>query len=397
MAIQTPRLSLLAILVAGAIFPGAAASQSYRDFMIVRNREQPFRSLFQVRAGYRGVDPEGENLDAGLTDDAAVDGFVYFHTKQLTSRENYVFDAYAGQDGIYLGLKDDLQYGKKAQTRLELFGRPKAFYREGFYRDGDYLITGQYEGRDYGVRITSSQAIEQGLILDLGVFYRKNEFERNEQTEIRPDFIIPDDYNAFGGQITLEQNTIKRSRVMGLPQAGSLLSIQVEYERNDSDRTWGSSLYRTTLPSGFYRGQGRIEFYVPNGKTGVWEILLDGGYMDSADRVTSYNADRMQGHIWADAKLGYRLTFGESFVFKPFLQGQFTKILDETGVTSDEEFFYGGGLDAALVFGENMSLVLNYSYVNNPSRRWASLAVDNYGEHQLFFGLDVLFGSGYRR
>ena len=54
-------------------------------------------------------------------------------------------------------------------------------------------------------------------------------------------------------------------------------------------------------------------------------------------------------------------------------------------------------INMALIFSQNMALVLEYSYVDNPSRDHASLANDFYGEHQFFFGMDVSFGSGYRR
>jgi hypothetical protein len=396
MATLTPKTSLLFLSLA-ALFalPTTSLAQTYRDFLIVRNREQPHRSLVQIRAGYRAVDPEGENLNTGLVDDAAVDGFILYHSSEVTAKQDWNLDIYAGRDGIYLGLKDDLSYGKKAQARLELFGRPKAFYREGFYQKGKYVTTGQYEGRDYGLRVTSAQELEKGIILDIGVFGRTNEFDRNNQT--RPDFIIPDDYYGYGGSIAIEQNNVKLDRQLGLPQAGVLMTVMVEYELNTSKKSWGSPAYRTKLPDGFYRADARVEFYVPNAKSGVWEILADLGYYDSEDRVTSYHAEHMQGYIWGDGTLGYRMSLGESFVFKPFAQLQYTKILDQNGVTSSEEFFWGGGINMALIFSQNMALVLEYSYVDNPSRDHASLANDFYGEHQLFFGMDVSFGSGYRR
>ena len=81
---------------------------------------------------------------------------------------------------------------------------------------------------------------------------------------------------------------------------------------------------------------------------------------------------------------------------KPFGQAQYAKILDAQGISSDEDFFWGGGVEMSLIFGENMALVLGYSYVNNPSRGHVSLQNDYYGEHQFFLGMDVSFGSGYR-
>ena len=181
----------------------------------------------------------------GLVEDDSIDGFVLFHSKEITAREDWALDIYAGQDGVYLSMKDDLSYGKKAQTRLELFGRTKAFYREGYYEKGDYLISGQYEGRDYGLRLSSAQNVDEGLILDIGAFYKVNEFSRNAQTEFRPDFEIPDDFNTYGATLTVEQNTVKLDRILGLPQSGALMTVMAEYELNDSDKSWGSSAYTT--------------------------------------------------------------------------------------------------------------------------------------------------------
>ena len=65
-------------------------------------------------------------------------------------------------------------------------------------------------------------------------------------------------------------------------------------------------------------------------------------------------------------------------------------------MSSEDRWFYGAGVDASVLFGENMAIVLYYSYVNNPSRMHVSLDNDFYGEHQFFIGFDVSFGSGYR-
>ena len=397
MANLTPALTLLSALLVTQSTP--LASQSYRDFMLVRNRQQPYRSLLQIRAGWRATDPEGENQSTGLVEDDSIDGFLLYHSKELSAREDWALDFYAGQDGVFLSVKDDLNYGKQSQTRLELFGRPKAFFRDGYYTGGHYLIRGQYEGRDYGLRLSTAQSVDQDLILDIGAFYKVNEFSRNAQTELRGPlgFEIPDDFNSYGSTVTIEQNTIKLDRVLGLPQSGVLMTVMAEYALNDSNKMWGSTAYTTKLASGFWRGHSRIEFYVPNSKSGVWEILADLGLYDKSDRVTSYHAEHVQGYLWGDGTLGYRMAIGQSFVFKPYLQLQYSKALDEQGTSSNEHVFWGGGVDMSLIFGNNMAMVLNYSYVNNPSRGHVSLQNDFYGEHQFFIGMDVSFGSGYRR
>lgn len=373
-----------------------SAQASYRDFTIVRNREQPFKSLFQVRAGYRGVDAEGENLETGLTDDTAFDGYILFHSKDVAEGEDLALDFYSGLDGTYLGLKNQLFPGRgDTQSRLEFFGRSKAFFREGYYVGGDYLTTGQYEGEDYGTRISTASSLAPGMILDIGVFYRSSDFSRNSQT--RPDFMIPDQFDTYGLDFILEQNTVLLSRDLGLPESGLLVSLLVQYEENDSSRMLGgTNSYLSALPSTLWRGDLHAEIYRSASESTVWEIIADGGYYDSSDRVASYHAEHVQGYIWGDATLGLRMNAGDSFVIKPFAQAQFSKILELDGVGSDEKLFWGGGLESSLIFTESMALVMSYSYVDNPSRGHAGLGDDLYGEHQFFVGLDVSFGSGYR-
>ena len=396
MALSNSRRLFVWLLLATVFLTVELSGQaSYRDFTLVRNREQPFKSLLQVRAGYRGVDAEGENLNTGLKDDAAFDGYLLYHSKDVAEGEDLALDFYSGLDGSYLGLKNQLFPGRgDAQSRLEIFGRPKAFYREGYYSGGKYLTTGQYEGQDYGTRISTASALDTGMFLDIGLFYRRNEFSRNNQTS--PDFTIPDEFDTYGLDFILEQNTVLLSRDLGLPESGFLMTLLVQYEENGSNRVFGTTSYASSLPGTLWRGDLHSEFYVPASQSTVWEVIVDGGYYDSSDRVASYHAEHVQGYIWADGTLGLRMNAGDSFVIKPFAQGQFSKILELDGVGSDQEVFWGGGIETSLVFTESMALVMSYSYVDNPSRGHASLDKDLYGEHQFFFGLDVSFGSGYR-
>lgn len=389
----------LKALAAGALATGlclpSLSAQSYRDFMLVRNRPQPFRDLLQFRAGAKGSIAEDENAAFGREDDIVPDGFVYWHTKNLAQGSKWLMDFYLGQDGGYLGFKDEMRMGKQTQTRLELFGRPRAFYREGYYQGDDYLVTGSYETSDYGASISYAQQVDKGLMLDFSTFYRRYEFDRTDLT--RSDFLEPDDHHGYGVAVSLEQNTLVLDKILGMPRQGMLLTVRLENERNGSDRTFGfSGGYTSRLPSGFWRGEVAGEFYVPSGRDSAWVITFDGGYYDDKDRVHSYRAERVQGHQWVDATLGYRMAFSQSLVLRPYVQGQYTKVLELDGVGSDQEFFFGGGLDLGWNFSENLALVARYSYVDNPSRPSISMEEDIYGEHQFFVGMDVLFGSGFR-
>ena len=53
MANLTPTIVVFAAFLAVESAPLAA--QSYRDFMLVRNRQQPYKSLLQIRAGWRTI------------------------------------------------------------------------------------------------------------------------------------------------------------------------------------------------------------------------------------------------------------------------------------------------------------------------------------------------------
>ena len=134
------------------------AAQDYRDFTIVRNRPQPYNSLLQIRTGYRGTEAEGvDDPVSGHASDDAINGFLYFHSKDLIRGEDWVFDSYVGLDGAYAGLKGDLHPGKDSQSRIEVFGQHSAFYRPGYYQGGDYVPVGHYQGEDYAVRIGTAQ------------------------------------------------------------------------------------------------------------------------------------------------------------------------------------------------------------------------------------------------
>ena len=102
MANLTPTIVVFAAFLAVESAPLAA--QSYRDFTLVRNRQQPYKSLLQIRAGWRATDPEGENTATGLVKDDSIDGFLLYHSKELSAREDWALDFYAGQDGLYLSV-----------------------------------------------------------------------------------------------------------------------------------------------------------------------------------------------------------------------------------------------------------------------------------------------------
>ena len=139
--------------------------------MLVRNREQPERSLLQVRLGLNGGIAEDEDKVNGNEDAYMAGGFIYYHQVGVTAKR-WVTDAYFGRDGIYLGIKDDVFPGKPEQSRLEIFGRPFSFYRDGYFDDGDFVSTGRYEAKDWGVRLSYGKELDNKLRTEIGPFFQ---------------------------------------------------------------------------------------------------------------------------------------------------------------------------------------------------------------------------------
>jgi hypothetical protein len=384
-----PCLPLLATL----LLTLPLAAQSYRDLMTVRNREQTERSLLQVRIGLNADIAEDENKPNGEEDGFAPGGFVYLHQKGAFG-EKWTADAYAGREGLYLGIKDEVFPGKPDQARLEFFGRLFSFYREGYFDDGDFISTGRYEGKDWGVRLGYGRELEHKTRMEFSPFFHSYMFEDNSDTAV--DYVIPDDYNAYGGRLTYEQNTLSLSRQHGLPEQGFLLNLAVEREENDSSRTFGYSVYQSRLPSGLWRGEGHFEFYHTDPGGSTWEVILDAQITDEDDRVFNNDAEKPNGHLWADGTVGYRMIFMDSVFITPFGEVQFLRALDVDRSSSDNETFFGGGINIAFPFGQGMALVANYSYLSNPSRPPVKFDKDTFGEHQFFIGIDVAFTGVFR-
>lgn len=365
-------------------------AQSYDDLTLVRNRKNEGQDLLQVRAGVGLGFPAGtEDKSIGLESVTAPYGHVYYRRRGFTA-QRAVLLAYAGFDGVYVTAKDDPDLGGEAQSRLELFGRFFPFFREGFYRNKDFVPTGRYEGRNWGVALGTSRIVDKEFRIELGGFYRRYTFERNSTTD--PNYTIPDDFNAFGGRIILEHQTLALDRDTGRPNGGFLLAVVAEREQNDSAALFGTrGLYESELPSGLFRGRGHLEWYFPHTESSTFALMVDGSLSDEGDRVYNYEASKPIGNMWFDGQLRWRLLLGRSLSITPFLAGQYVRVLRDTGAGADTKVFFGGGLDARLDAGKNLTLFANYSYLNNESRPTVSPTRDTLGEHQLFAGVEVRF------
>lgn len=374
-------------------FATGVRGQTFEDLSTFRNLVLPYTELFQIEGGVLGALATDEDPAAGLADEIAWDARLLYHNESFGS-EASTLDAYAGRDGLLASIRDGRIVGETS-TRLQLSARLWQFWREGFYRGDNFVPVGRYEGRDYEAYLGFGREATQGLFVEFGPYYRKNEFERNETTAA--NYVIPDDYDAYGARIHLEQNTVQHDRRSGQPRAGYIFTVVGEREWNDSDRAIGvSSGFLTELPSAVWRARARVEWYIPQGAASAWEIFASGALTDEKDRVVNYEAQHPPGNLWVDAQLRLRLPLGDSFVVTPFAHGQFTRILQEDGTSSDKEFFFGGGLETWVHMSEAVSLRAWYSFLDNESRPSVSITEDVHGQHMFFAGVVLRFGGARR-
>lgn len=387
---MTPRVPrLLFALSLGA----PAAAQSFADLNEVRNPANPYASMLEIEAGLIGTVAADEDPTVGLDSDLSWDGHLYYRDEAFSSRRG-TLEAYAGRDGMFAGFSDGQIIGDDTITRLELKARPWQFYRDGFYRGDNFVPNGLYEGSDYEGYIGFGRAVDQGLYVELGPFYRRNDFGRTDLTS--PAFTIPGDYAAYGGRLFVEQSTVQMDRRRGVPRDGFVLTLIGEREWNDSDGSFGAVGFTTELPSAVWRLRGRLEWYIPSSDTTAWEIFLRGAWTDEQDRVINYESTHPLGHQWADAQARLRIHLTNAWSLTPFVHGQFSKLQDEGGTSTSAEFFFGGGAESYFHINDAFSLHGWYSYLNNESRPSIRIDEDLHGEHMFYLGLVMRFG-GQRR
>ena len=382
-----PTLRVLCLFCA----PLALRAQSFADFTSFRNQEFPYRQVLQVEAGMIGAAATKDDQVAGLEDELAPDGYVFYHDEQFGKRSGQL-DAYAGRDGLYASLRDGKLVGGETVSRIELTSRLWPFWREGFYRGKNFVPVGRYEGRDFEGYLGFGREAGQGMFIEVGPYWRRNEFKRNADTA--PNYAIPENYNAYGARIYLEQRTVQMDRRSGMPRDGYGLAVIGEREWNDSSQPFGvNSGFETELPKAVFRARGRLEAYLPQANDVTWEVLASGMWLDEKDRVVEYDAQHPQGSLWADAQLRLRFLLSDDMVLTPFVQGQFTRILQEDGVGSDQKFFFGGGFEGWLHVSDAISLTGWYSYLDNESRPSVSIDRDLHGQHMFFAGVVLRLGA----
>jgi len=388
----TPRISRTLIALA---LGGPAAAQSFADLTEVRNPTNPYSSLFEIEAGVIGARAVEEDAAVGLQDDISWDGHIFYRDDSFSARRGTI-EAYAGRDGLYGGFYDGKLVGDDTVTRLELRARPWQFYRDGSYNGDKFVPNGLYEGRDYEAYLGFGREASQGLYVELGPYYRKNDFDRGDLTPSPSLFAIPPDYSAYGGRLFLEQSTLQMDRRRAMARDGYVLTLIGEREWNDSTGAFGANGFTTELPSAVWRMRGRLEWYVPSSDSTIWEIFARGGWNDEKDRVVNAEAQRPLGSQWADVFLRLRIHLGNSWTVTPFAEGQYSRVPEAGGSGSDKKVFFGGGVESYFHVSEAISLHGWYSFIDNESRPSILVDEDSHGEHMFYLGLVMRFGAERR-
>jgi hypothetical protein len=395
----TRSLTTFGLACIAAAAASSAPAQSFSDFVDSRNSVQPYASVLQIEAGAIGSlaeDGDAAALAVGLDDEISWDARVHYRNEGAGSGAN-TWEAYAGRDGLFASYTDGKLVGDETLTRFEVRARPWQFYRDGYYEDGDLRKNGFYDGEDYEGYVGFGREAQQGLYIELGPFYKTLDFERSELTGDPSVFTIPEGYEAYGGRLYVEQNTVQFDRRRGLARDGYLLTLIGEREWNDSEGAFGrTSLFTTELPSAVWRLRGRVEWYIPSSDAVAWEVFLHGGWHDEQDRVQNAEAQRPLGHHWADAQLRLRMSIGQSMTLTPFVHGQYSKLLEEDGLSSSTDFFFGGGAEAWFHFDQVFSLHGWYSYIDNDNRPSVRIDEDVHGEHMFYLGFVARFGATRR-
>jgi hypothetical protein len=368
-------------------------AQTYEDLTFVRNRTQPYASLLQFKAGMIGAVAKEEDPATGLEDGLGLDGHVFYHSESVGGRAGQL-DLYGGRDGLLASLRDGKVVGNETTSRLDLGARLWSFYRDGSYQDDAFVPVGLYEGRDFNAYLGFGREVTQGLFLEFGPFYKRNTFSRNERTS--PQYSVPDDYDAYGGRLYIEQNTVQLDRRSGLARDGFLLTVGGEREWNGSDSVIGPDSFRVELPSAVWRAKGKLEWYIAQTDSSAWEVFADASLTDEQDRVYNAESWHPHGNLWVDAQLRFRLSLGESVIVTPFAQGQYVKIQDVDLSGSEKKTFFGGGVEAWLHMSDTISLQAWYSYLDNESRPSITIDEDTHGQHMFFAGMVVRFGGARR-
>ena len=371
------------------------AAQSFADFIEQRKPSQPYAKILQVEAGAIGTDVDDRDATTGLDRDISWDARLWYRNEAFSTRRG-TLEAYAGRDGLFAGFQDGKIVGDETVTRFEFRGRPWQFYRDAFYRDDQLVPNGFYDGSDYEGYVGFGKEAQQGLYVELGPFYRKLDFQRSNLTPSAAQFTIPDGFNAYGARLYLEQSTLQFDRRRGTVRDGYSLTLCGEREWNDSSGEFGSSAFATELPSAVWRLRGRLDWYIPASDSVCWEVFATGGWHDEKDRLQNTEAQRPLGNQWGDVQVRLRFDLGQSISLAPFVQGQFSRLLNEDGFSSSKNLFWGGGAESYIHFGEVVSLHAWYSYLDNENRPSIRIDEDVHGQHMFYLGMVLRLGATRR-
>jgi len=379
-------LLLAALLPCSGSLIAQSGTPGYLDLIRVRNRPFAKETFLEVRGGILGNLSSGKEEGRQLDDVYGLDGHVYYRKAQPFGRQGRM-DLYVGRDGGYAGITQGDPSAGKGYSRVEVYGRQwGGFEREGFYQNDKFQTVGGYRIRDWRARLSFATNVAQGVRGEIGAFYGRNEFARHGRTA--QAFKLPSDYKVYGLSLIAEDNKLEIDRRSLLPFRGSLLTVWIEREWNDSNDSFGITGRESSLPSSVIRGGGHLEWYFPYSNSGTWVLNVDAGMTAEDDRIHIYDASKPIGEWYVDSRLDYRILLSDLITLRPGTRVQWVRIADEFGTTTESKIFWGGQVELRFDFSESLAITAEYSYLTNESREPVNLGRDVIGKHRFFLGFE---------
>lgn len=386
-AISPNRLLPVLVAILGLWCDAGAQDQGsllgYRDAERVRESRRYSDAAIAVRLGGAFVWPEDTDLDEGREFEANPSGSVFAHWKNVL--EDFSIDAYLGPDGGLISLyqRDGLQ---SLTGRLDVSARPLSIYRDGFYREDEFVPVGAYEGLDFGVFLAAEQRLVEDLTISVGPFYRRYDFD--DRAGGVPGFVRPGDFNAHGLRAVLQYVDREPDRFHPAEiHDGVLASLQVDYESNDQRGPFGSPTFQSALPGSTFRGSLLIEIVDRVSEEFASQIRIEGALHERDDRIATADAQTPVGTAFVDGVFGLRYA-NEQVAITPYARVQFVRALDAFGQGSDDQAFFGGGIRGRWNLAKNLRLFFDASYLNNPGRPVVTWERGSLGEFQVVSGLE---------
>ncbi|MBZ0253276.1 MAG: hypothetical protein K8I02_08050, partial [Candidatus Methylomirabilis sp.] len=363
-----PRLAPIALGL--ALLVAAEAGAQEVPFQLRRQFHRPFIDTAVFNALYLGVYTDDSDSARQKESDNGFAPSFYYGNREFRDGEADL-DFLLSPSPLYVSYREK-RLGETPWTgRLEVFGDAN-LYREGFYRAGGaYQPTFQYEG----FSANFAPSIGRPLLAGTGLERESIEIPRVGRLGLEKLYLeatpaarmywfghgrnkkrgetIPEPFAAFAPRLTLEYDAMKWDLCDLVQERGVFFQTWVEYEANDSDRTFGGPAFKRKLDGDFWRAGGFAEAwgelwrlrgsYLNLGQSVEWELKQRG------DRVRAYNVRGPIGHNWAKwrAYLGLKDILLPANFVRPYFEVLWTEGAEGPTLaagSSDWRAFVGAGV-----------------------------------------------------